>query len=52
MSLDKKVVLKSEVENYKRAMLILQGAYSDWAMCVTDEEEDFVNTKIRRAGAV
>ena len=49
---DKAVVwANNELENYKRALLILQGAYSDWAMNVTDEDEDFVNTMIRRAEA-
>ena len=49
---DKAIVWANhELENYKRAMLILHSANSGWAMNVTDEDEAFVNTMIRRAQA-
>ena len=50
---DKAVVwADNELKNYKRAMLILAGSYSDWALNVSDEDEKFVDTMLRRAEGV
>jgi hypothetical protein len=39
----------NEMRNYKRAMLILKNAHSDWAMSLSDDDERFVQTMINRA---
>lgn len=38
-----------ELENYKRAMLILANSNNNWPMAVSDDDEALISTMIRRA---
>lgn len=52
--LDDKAVVwaDNELRNYKRAMQILASSCSNWALNVSDEDEKFVETMLRRAESV
>jgi len=39
----------NELKNYKRAMLILANSHSDWSLNISEDDEKFVSTMIRRA---
>lgn len=47
---DKAIVwADNEIKNYRRAMLILAGANSNYDMSLNDDDSKFVGTMIRRA---
>ena len=39
----------NELKNYKRAMLILANSHSDWSLNISEDDEKFVSTMIKRA---
>ena len=42
----------NEMINYRRAMLLLKNAHSDWAMRMNGEDKRFVQTMINRAESI
>ena len=50
---DKAIVwADDEIKNYKRAMLILARANSNFCMSLSDDESKFINTMILRAESI
>lgn len=46
---DKAIVwADNELRNYRRAMLILAKSNPNWALSVSEDDEKFINTMIRR----
>lgn len=41
-----------ELRNYRRAMMVLASSNSNWAMSVSDDDEKFISTMLRRGEAV